>query len=58
MILDFPMPDYDPGETGVVKVTIPGRVIDEKYTRMQRVVKTGKISRYSGPWNYRHAGRG
>ncbi|MDI3507151.1 MAG: ATP-dependent helicase RecG [Methanomicrobiaceae archaeon] len=31
---NFPMPDYDLGETGVVKVTIPGRVIDEKYTRM------------------------
>lgn len=31
---NFPMPDYDLGETGVVKVTIPGRVIDERYTRM------------------------
>ncbi len=31
---NFPMPDYDFGEAGVVRVTIPGRVIDEKYTRM------------------------
>jgi ATP-dependent DNA helicase RecG len=30
----FPMPDYDLGEEGIVRVTIPGRVIDEKYTRM------------------------
>ncbi|WP_067053232.1 RNA-binding domain-containing protein [Methanofollis ethanolicus] len=31
---NFPMPDYDLDEEGVVRVTIPGRVIDEKYTRM------------------------
>jgi ATP-dependent DNA helicase RecG len=30
----FPMPDYNLNEEGVVRVTIPGRVIDEKYTRM------------------------
>ncbi len=28
------MPDYDLNEEGVVRVTIPGRVIDEHYTRM------------------------
>lgn len=28
------MPDYDLNEEGVVRVTIPGRVIDERYTRM------------------------
>jgi len=31
---NFPMPDYDLNEEGVVRVTIPGRVIDERYTRM------------------------
>jgi len=31
---NFPMPDYDLGEIGLVRVTIPGRVIDERYTRM------------------------
>ncbi|MBP7411303.1 MAG: hypothetical protein KA818_07160 [Methanoculleus sp.] len=31
---NFPMPDYDLDEEGVVRVTIPGRVIDERYTRM------------------------
>jgi len=31
---NFPMPDYDLDEEGVVRVTIPGRVIDENYTRM------------------------
>ncbi len=31
---NFPMPDYDLDEDGVVRVTIPGRVIDERYTRM------------------------
>ncbi len=31
---NFPMPDYDLDEVGVVRVTIPGRVIDERYTRM------------------------
>jgi ATP-dependent DNA helicase RecG len=32
---NFPMPDYDIDEKGVVvRVTIPGRVIDERYTRM------------------------
>lgn len=30
----FPMPDYNLDEEGVVRVTIPGRVIDEKYTLM------------------------
>ena len=30
----FPMPDYDLSEERVVRVTILGRVIDEKYTRM------------------------
>jgi len=35
---NFPMPDYDLGELGRVKVRIIGKVIDEKYTRilMQR----------------------
>ena len=28
------MPDYDLDEASVVRVTIPGRVIDERYTRM------------------------
>jgi len=31
---NFPMPDYDLDEEGVVRVTIPGRLIDERYTRM------------------------
>ena len=31
---NFPMPDYDLDEESVVRVTIPGRVIDERYTRM------------------------
>mgnify|MGYP003755647919 FL=1 len=31
---NFPMPDYDLDEEGVVRVTIHGRVIDENYTRM------------------------
>lgn len=31
---NFPMPDYDLDEKGVVKVRIPGQVIDENYTRM------------------------
>jgi len=31
---NFPMPDYDLNKEGVVRVTIPGRVIDERYTRM------------------------
>ncbi|WP_301663117.1 ATP-binding protein [Methanoculleus frigidifontis] len=31
---NFPMPDYDFSEAGMVRVTVPGRVIDEKYTRM------------------------
>lgn len=31
---NFPMPDYDLDEDGVVRVTIPGQVIDERYTRM------------------------
>jgi len=32
---NFPMPDYDIDEKGVVvRVTIPGQVIDERYTRM------------------------
>ncbi len=31
---NFPMPDYDLGEPGRVKVRIHGKVIDEKYTRM------------------------
>ncbi len=30
----FPLPDYDLGEQGRVKVRIIGKVIDEKYTRM------------------------
>jgi ATP-dependent DNA helicase RecG len=30
----FPMPDYDLGEGGRVKVRIIGTVVDEKYTRM------------------------
>jgi len=30
----FPMPDYDFSEEYFVKVTIPGRIIDEKYTRI------------------------
>ncbi|NLN72471.1 MAG: transcriptional regulator [Thermoplasmatales archaeon] len=30
----FPMPDYDLTEAGLVRVTIPGRLINEKYTRM------------------------
>jgi ATP-dependent DNA helicase RecG len=30
----LPMPDYNLNEEGVVRVTIPGRVIDEKYTRL------------------------
>lgn len=32
----FPMPDYDLSRRGVVKVRIPGEVIDDKYTRMLR----------------------
>ncbi len=31
---NFPLPDYDLNEEGVVRVTIPGRVIDERYTRV------------------------
>ena len=31
---NFPMPDYDLDEAGVVRVSIPGRVIDERYTRI------------------------
>jgi ATP-dependent DNA helicase RecG len=31
---NFPMPDYDLGEPGRVKVRIIGKIIDEKYTRM------------------------
>jgi len=31
---NFPMPDYDLGESGRVKVRIIGRVLDENYTRM------------------------
>ena len=31
---NFPMPDYDLDEESVVRVTIPGRLIDERYTRM------------------------
>jgi len=31
---NFPMPDYDLDEEGMVRVTIPGREIDERYTRM------------------------
>lgn len=31
---NFPMPDYDLDKDGLVKVTITGRVIDEKYTRL------------------------
>jgi ATP-dependent DNA helicase RecG len=31
---NFPMPDYDLGEPGRVKVRIIGKVIDENYTRM------------------------
>jgi ATP-dependent DNA helicase RecG len=31
---NFPMPDYDLGESGRVRVRIMGKVIDEKYTRM------------------------
>ena len=30
----LPMPDYDLDEEGVVRVTISGRLIDERYTRM------------------------
>lgn len=30
----FPMPDYDFSEDNLVKVTIPGGIIDEKYTRI------------------------
>jgi ATP-dependent DNA helicase RecG len=30
----FPLPDYDLGEQGRVKVRIMGKVLDEKYTRM------------------------
>ncbi|MDG6251687.1 ATP-binding protein, partial [Methanocalculus sp.] len=31
---NFPMPDYDLDEQGIVRVRITGRVIDEKYTKM------------------------
>jgi ATP-dependent DNA helicase RecG len=31
---NFPMPDYDLSEPGRVEVRIPGRVLDERYTRM------------------------
>ena len=31
---NFPMPDYELGETGRVKVRLSGKVIDEKYTWM------------------------
>lgn len=30
----FPMPDYDFSEENLVKVSVPGRIIDEKYTRI------------------------
>lgn len=30
----FPMPDYDFSEENIVKVTIPGRIINQKYTRI------------------------
>ncbi len=31
---NFPMPDYDLSEPGIVRVRIIGKVLDEKYTRM------------------------
>lgn len=30
----FPMPDYDLSDAGRVAVSIPGRILDERYTRM------------------------
>ncbi|MCA8977988.1 MAG: putative DNA binding domain-containing protein [Planctomycetes bacterium] len=30
----FPLPDYDLGTKGEVRVTIPGRILDERYTRL------------------------
>jgi ATP-dependent DNA helicase RecG len=30
----FPLPDYDLSDSGRVAVTIPGRILDERYTRM------------------------
>lgn len=41
----FPLPDYDLGQVGQVSVSIPGRILDERYTRLL-MEETGLALRY------------
>jgi len=44
----FPMPDYDLGERGRVKVRIIGTVVDEKYTRLLNPGRTSTNCLWTG----------